>query len=84
MTWARACSDNCGVVCLPRFLTCLSRRLLEVCSSFSKFCVDQVSGKSVSSLDLTQPLVVLSPHPWRVGAGTSVRSRTPRVTGMAS
>lgn len=46
----------------------------------SQFCVDQVGGKSVCSLDLSQPLVVLGPHPWWWRG--DLRFRTLRVTGM--
>lgn len=43
--------------------------------------MDQVSGKSVSSLDLSQPFIVLGPHPSR-GGGEDLRFKTLRVTGM--
>lgn len=50
----------------------------------SKLCVDQVIGKSASSLDLSQPLVVLCPHPWWLVGGAPLQDPEGHWDGVAS
>lgn len=53
------------------FILRLTEAFRVVLEFQSKLCVDQVIGKSAFSLDLSQPLVVLCPHPWWLGGGSA-------------
>lgn len=52
-----------------------------MCSSFRVNFVWTRSVENLSSLDLSQPLIVLGPHP-SCGGGEDLRFKTLRVTGM--